>query len=60
MSTGKGTKRTKNKPVLYDELKKIHGISLTDYSWSKLKSMASDKGLSVSEFVEQWIRETPG
>ena len=58
MSTGKGKKRVKNQPVLYNELKKVHGISLTDYSWDKLRTMAKKKGLSVSEFVEQWLRET--
>ncbi|MBO3458726.1 hypothetical protein G7B40_016210 [Aetokthonos hydrillicola Thurmond2011] len=60
MSTGKGKKRIKNQPVLYNELKKIHGISLTDSSWNKLKNISKEKGLSVSEFVEQWLRDTAG
>ncbi|MBO3460652.1 hypothetical protein G7B40_025890 [Aetokthonos hydrillicola Thurmond2011] len=60
MSTRKGKKGIKNQPMFYDELKKIHGISLTDFSWRKLQKMAESKQLSVSEFVEQWIRETEG
>ncbi|NMG05640.1 hypothetical protein DP117_01705 [Brasilonema sp. UFV-L1] len=58
MSTGKGKKRVKNQPVLYNELKKVHGISLTDSSWNKLKDMAQTEGLSVSEYVERWLRDT--
>ncbi|WP_339381230.1 hypothetical protein [Brasilonema sp. UFV-L1] len=48
----------KNQPVLYNELKKVHGISLTDSSWNKLKDMAQTEGLSVSEYVERWLRDT--
>ncbi|WP_414583074.1 hypothetical protein [Scytonema sp. PCC 10023] len=58
MSTGKGIKRIKNNPVFYPELKKGHEISLTDYSWNKLKSLAKKKGISASEYVEQWLRDT--
>ncbi|BAY49738.1 hypothetical protein SAMD00079811_73670 [Scytonema sp. HK-05] len=58
MSTGKGIKRIKNNPVFYAELKKGHEISLTDYSWNKLKNLAKKKGLSASEYVEQWLRDT--
>ncbi|MFB8787662.1 MAG: hypothetical protein U7123_02120 [Potamolinea sp.] len=60
MSTGKGKKRTRNNPIFYEELKKGHEISLTDSSWNKLKILAKNKGLSVSEFVEQWVRDTTG
>ncbi len=58
MSTGKGVKRTKNNPVFYTELKKGHEIFLTDSSWHKLKNLANKKGLSASEYVEQWLRDT--
>ncbi|MGJ5676438.1 MAG: hypothetical protein ACR9NN_23020 [Nostochopsis sp.] len=60
MSTGKGNKRVKSIPVLHEEVKKQHSIMLTDVVWDKLKVMAQEKGLSISEFVEQWIRGTPG
>lgn len=60
MSTGKGKKRTKNNPVFYEELKKGHEIFLTDSSWNKLKNLAKEKRLSASEYVERWLRETPG
>lgn len=58
MSIKKEVKRIKNQPVFYSELKKGHEISLTDYCWNKLKQMSQEKGLSVSEFVEQWVRDT--
>lgn len=31
---------------------------LTDAAWNDLKTKASDKKLSVSEYVERWIRES--
>jgi len=43
-------------PVYYDELKKQHGILLTDTAWKWLQLSAKDSGTSVGEFLERWIR----
>lgn len=51
-------KRVRNIPVFYDEVKKGHEILLTDTVWNELKTRAKDKKLSVSEYVERWVRET--
>ena len=57
MSTGKGKKRMRNQPVFYEEIKKTHGISLTDSSWLGIKEKALINGLSASEYIEQLIRK---
>jgi len=31
---------------------------LTDSSWNTLKVLAKEKGLSVSEYIEKWVRDT--
>jgi hypothetical protein len=49
-------KKIKDVPALYDEMKKGHEIHLTNTVWNELKSRAKDKKLSVSEYVEQWVR----
>lgn len=49
-----GVKRTKNKPVLHAEVKKQHGIFLTDSVWLKLKDLAREQNTSVSELIERW------
>ena len=51
-------KRTKNIPVFYDEIKKGHEIFFTDTTWNELKARAKDKKLSVSEYIERWVRGT--
>jgi hypothetical protein len=56
MSTGKGKKRVKNTPVLHDEVKKRHGILLTDTAWKRLVNVARLKNTSVSEMIEEWAR----
>lgn len=56
MSTGKGKKRVKNTPVLHDEVKKRHGILLTDTAWKKLVDTAKLRDTSVSEMIEKWAR----
>jgi hypothetical protein len=50
-------KRTKGKGVFYDEAKseKIH-IALTPTAKNKLTELANSNGLSVSEFLERWLR----
>jgi hypothetical protein len=60
MSTKKGIKRTKNKPVLHEGLKKHRGVWLTDETWNKVREKAVEKGLSCSEYLEQLIRECHG
>ncbi|MDJ0798348.1 MAG: hypothetical protein QNJ51_16275 [Calothrix sp. MO_167.B12] len=56
MSTGKGKKRVKNVPVLHDEIKKRHGILLTDTAWAALVKKAKEDSVSVSEMIESWAR----
>jgi len=56
MLTGKGTKRTKNQPVFYTELKKDRVISLTDTVWNKLTEIAAKEGISRSEVIERMTR----
>ncbi|MBO3462290.1 hypothetical protein G7B40_003535 [Aetokthonos hydrillicola Thurmond2011] len=60
MSTGKGKKRLRNQPALYSEIKEHHKIYLTPTSWNKIKELSKERGLSVSEYIEQWIRDTAG
>jgi hypothetical protein len=56
MSTGKGKKRIKNTPVLYDEIKKQRGINLTDTAWEILARIAKTEQISVSELIERYAR----
>ncbi|HLP87344.1 MAG TPA: hypothetical protein VK184_01905 [Nostocaceae cyanobacterium] len=56
MSTGKGKKRVKNTPVLYDEVKKQRGINLTDTAWEILARTAKTQQISVSELIERYAR----
>lgn len=60
MSSGKGKKRVRNVPVLYDEVKKRHGILLTDTAWTLLSNEAQKKNISISEFIESWARSFQG
>ncbi|BAZ26698.1 hypothetical protein NIES4073_76060 [Kalymmatonema gypsitolerans NIES-4073] len=60
MSTGKGKKRTKNQPVLYEGLKKCRGIYLTDVAWSLVQETAIKSKISASEYIEQLIRKSHG
>ena len=57
MSTRKGKKGVKNIPMFYDEIKKKHGIWLTDSSWLGAKEKALTNDLSASEYIEQLIRK---
>jgi hypothetical protein len=57
MSTGKGIKRVKNKPVLHEGLKKMRGVYLTDLAWSLVQETSAKTGISCSEYLEQLIRE---
>ncbi|NEO36666.1 MAG: hypothetical protein F6J90_10160 [Moorea sp. SIOASIH] len=43
-------------PVHYNELKKTHGIMLTDTAWKWLQLSAKESGTSVGEFIERWVR----
>ena len=60
MTTGKGKKRVKNQPVLYEELKKCRGIYLTDTAWDIARISAIKLKMSASEYVERLIREQDG
>jgi hypothetical protein len=55
MSTGKGKKRLRGIPVLHNERKTRHTLLITPSSWGKLQRVAQSNGLSLSEYVEQWI-----
>jgi hypothetical protein len=57
MSTGKGKKRVKNTPVLYDEPKKKRGIMLTDTAWHSVQELAVRNNISASEYLEEMIRK---
>ena len=56
MSTGKGKKRIKNIPVLYEEAKKHRGVMLTDTAWSIAVIKARENEISVSEYLERLLR----
>lgn len=57
MSTGKGKKRVRNPPVLHGELKKPHGIMVTDTAWNFARIEASVCGISDSEYRENLLPE---
>ena len=57
MSTGKGKKRIKNSPVLYDEQKKKRGVMLTDTAWHSIQELAVTNNVSASEYLEELIRK---
>jgi macrodomain Ter protein organizer (MatP/YcbG family) len=59
MSNRKGVKGQKNIPIFYDEVKQRHTIVLTSTSWEKLKTLSKNKEVSISEFIEQLVRDTP-
>jgi hypothetical protein len=52
----KRKKRTKNTPVLYDEIKKQRGINLTDTAGEILARQAKIEKISVSELIERYAR----
>lgn len=51
------SKRVKDQPVDYDELKQKRTINLTDTAWQILGSLAKKDGISKSEKLERMIRE---
>ncbi|MBW4613566.1 MAG: hypothetical protein KME21_09830 [Desmonostoc vinosum HA7617-LM4] len=57
MSTGKGKKRVKNIPVLYNESKKKRGVMLTDTAWHSVQELAVKNNVSASEYLETMIRK---
>lgn len=60
MSIRKGQKGLKNTPYIYDEVKKNHNLAFTPTAWNLLRVRAEEEGVSVSEMIEQWIRDTAG
>lgn len=60
MSIGKGQKRMKGIPVMHSEVKVRCNISLTPTSWQQLKDYAKSQGMSASEVIEQFIKDTTG
>jgi hypothetical protein len=57
MSTGKGKKRVRNVPILYDEPKNKRGVWLTDTAWHSIQELAIKRGISASEYLEEMIRK---
>ncbi len=55
-SMSQGEKRLRGVPVFYDEVKRSHGIKLTDTTWDKLREVATLQGISISELIERWGR----
>ncbi|NEO89523.1 MAG: hypothetical protein F6K56_04380 [Moorea sp. SIO3G5] len=55
-SIAKSGKRMRGVPAHYDELKKRHGIWLTDTTWKWLQLSAKESGVSVGEYIESWVR----
>ncbi|MDF5726170.1 MAG: hypothetical protein PUP91_38180 [Rhizonema sp. PD37] len=51
-----GKKRTRNEPILHDELKTSRHLFLTPTAWEKLKAYAKKRETSISELVEAWAR----
>ena len=49
-------KRLKNVPVLHDEVKERHQIVVTPTAWENMKMESSDRGISVSELIEEFGR----
>ncbi len=56
MSTKKGQKRIKNIPVLHDEVKERHQIVVTPTAWANMKQEAANRGISISELIEEFGR----
>ncbi|WP_168166529.1 hypothetical protein [Moorena producens] len=42
----------KGRPSIHGERKRSYSVSVTQEGWNKLKEMALDSGLSLSEFLE--------
>ncbi len=49
-------KRLRNVPVLHDEVKQRHQIVVTPTAWENMKAEASDRGISISELIEEFGR----
>ncbi len=60
MSTRKGIKGQKNTPYLYDEVKIQKSVMVTPTAWEKLRTMAKNENISISEMAERLIREKDG
>jgi hypothetical protein len=51
-------KRLKNVPVLHDEVKERHQIVVTPTAWKNMKTESSNRGISVSELIEEFGRRS--
>ncbi|MEA5598765.1 hypothetical protein [Rivularia sp. UHCC 0363] len=56
MSIKKGQKRVKNIPILHDEVKQRHQIVITPTAWENMKQEAVERGISISELIEEFGR----
>ncbi|WP_168166505.1 MULTISPECIES: hypothetical protein [Moorena] len=46
----------KGRPSIHGERKRSYSVSVTREGWDKLKKMAKESGLSLSEFLEVLAR----
>lgn len=53
----KGKKGMRGVPILHDEVKKTHGLDLTDTAWDAIGEAAKSLGVSRSELVERLGRK---
>ncbi|MFH7028626.1 MAG: hypothetical protein ACHBN1_25335 [Heteroscytonema crispum UTEX LB 1556] len=58
MSTIKGIKGQRDLPIFHEQVKKPHTVLLTPLAWDKLRAMADEKDISISELIENWARDT--
>ena len=53
---GAGIKRTRGQPILHNERKVNVNITLTPEARERIRLASQAKGVSMSEFIEQWAR----
>ena len=56
----KKQKRKRGIPVHHDQVKTRHTIWLTPNTWDKAKTLAKNQKTSVSELIEELIRNIDG
>ncbi len=60
MSIPKNKKKMRNQPVLHDEVKTRHNITVTPSAWLKLNNEARKQRTSISELIEAWAKILEG
>ncbi|MCC5603676.1 hypothetical protein [Nostoc favosum] len=49
-------KRLRNIPILHSEVKKRHQIVVTPTAWKNMNQVATERGISISELIEEFGR----